>query len=73
MNGLCNKLAEILEVDQVQSSDMLRDFEYWDSLTILSIVAMLDFNYNVNLTVADMARLTTIGDLVSTVENRKRK
>ena len=47
---LLDKLAEILEVDQVSLSDELESFDEWDSLTALSIIALADSNYNKKLT-----------------------
>lgn len=39
MEKMKEQLAELLEVDEVKDSDVLEDFECWDSLTILSIIA----------------------------------
>jgi acyl carrier protein len=71
MDTLNSKLAEILEVDSVQAGDVLSDFEVWDSLTRLSILAMLDSRYGVNLAAADLKRLHTVGDLLAAVEARR--
>jgi acyl carrier protein len=73
MENFYAKLAEILEVDEVKPDDVLQDFENWDSLTVLSIVATLDANYGVNLTAGDLRRITTGGELASLVESRNRK
>ena len=40
METLNRKLAEILEVDEVQGDQLLESFECWDSLTLLSIIAL---------------------------------
>ena len=72
MTALYATLAEILEVDQVGANDPLRDFDNWDSLTILSIVATLDADYGVTLTSADIRSVTTAGQLASLVEERRR-
>ena len=73
MNELYAQLGEILEVEQVGAEDVLRDFEYWDSLTMLSIIAMLDASYAVNLTAADLRGMKKAGDLAAAVEDRRRK
>ena len=41
MDELYTKLAEILEVERVAPEDVLSRFEYWDSLTVLSILCLL--------------------------------
>ena len=63
MTELNKKLAEILEVDSVTDSDIFMDFDNWDSLTSLSIIAMIDANYNVNISAEDLVSLSTVGDL----------
>jgi acyl carrier protein len=73
MEDLLTKLAEILEVDEVKPSDVLQDFENWDSLTSLSVLATLDSSYGVNLATDDLRQMVTVGDLVTKVESLKRK
>ena len=72
MQNIYNQLAEILEAEQVEANDVLSEFDYWDSLTVLSILAMLDANYGVNLTAVDIRAMTSAGDLVAAVEMRKK-
>jgi len=71
MHNIYHQLAEILEADQVNPEDILNKFDYWDSLTVLSILAMIDANYGVNLTAADVRAMQTAGELVAAVELRK--
>lgn len=47
MEELKNKLAEILEVEDLDLSKKFEDYEEWDSLSVLSILAMLDADYNI--------------------------
>jgi acyl carrier protein len=70
MHDIYTKLAEILEAETVTADDVLADFEYWDSLTVLSILAMLDSAYGVNLTAADIRKMKTAGELAAAVEGR---
>ena len=56
MDDIYSKLAQILEVERVNTADVLSEFEYWDSLTVLSILAMLDSAYGVNLTSAEFGK-----------------
>ena len=72
MQNIYNQLAEILEAEQVEAGDVLSEFDYWDSLTVLSILAMLDANYGVNLTAVDIRAMTSAGELVAAVEMRKK-
>jgi acyl carrier protein len=71
MHDIYIQLAEIFEADQVTADDILSEFDYWDSLTVLSILAMLDAKYGVNLTAADVRAMKSAGDLVAAVGTRK--
>jgi len=73
MTDFYEALAEILEVNDVKADDLLRDFENWDSLTILSIVATLAADYGVSLSSADLRRVASVGELAAIVEERGRK
>ena len=64
------KLADILEVDEVNPDDVLRDFDIWDSLTALSILAMLDGDYGVNIVMTELAPIITAADLVGLVQSK---
>jgi acyl carrier protein len=70
MHDIYLKLAQILEVERVESTDVLSEFEYWDSLTVLSILAMLDSEYGINLAAAQIRQMKTAGDLASALEMR---
>ncbi|MEI7911059.1 MAG: acyl carrier protein [Verrucomicrobiota bacterium] len=71
MNEFCQKIADILDAESVSESDVLGEFDEWDSLSILSIIAMLDSNHGVNLTAADLNGARTVGDLWQLVQSKK--
>jgi acyl carrier protein len=61
---ILDKLAEILELDNIKVEDELDDFDLWDSLTILSIIAMLDEDYSVNIDGDKLAEFKTVQEIV---------
>lgn len=61
---LLEKIAELLEVDSVKTEDALDSFEEWDSLTALSIIAMVNSDYNKTLTNIQLKQFITVKDLV---------
>ena len=63
-------LAEILEEDSVKDSDVLADFEAWDSLSILSILSYASENYKIQLKNEDVRSQVTVGDLYNFLENK---
>ena len=72
MNAFLKKVADILEVDDVKETDDLKAFPQWDSLSVLSVIAMVDANYSVNLHAADFKPIKSVGDLWNLVQTRKR-
>jgi acyl carrier protein len=72
MNEFLMKIASILELDEVKETDELKAFPQWDSLSVLSVIAMVDANYSVNLHAADFRPIKSVGDLWKLVQTRKR-
>ncbi len=70
MEKFCEKLANILETDEVKSEDILKDFEEWDSLSVLSIIVMIDSDYGVTIFAKDIMKLKTIKDLFSYIQKK---
>jgi len=70
MDAFYGKLAKVMELDEVKESDVLADFPEWDSLTALSVIAMIGTEYNVNLIAADLRRVGTASALYELVRAR---
>jgi acyl carrier protein len=71
MNDFLKRIAEILEVETVSERDDLKAYSQWDSLAVLSVIAMLDANYGVNLRAADIQQTSSAGELWKMVQSRK--
>jgi acyl carrier protein len=71
MNEFLDKIAKILEVESVSDADDLKAFPQWDSLTVLSVIAMLDADYGVNLRAADLQEAASAGALWKLVQSKK--
>ena len=67
MNELLEKLAEILEVDELDVNKKFTDYEEWDSLCGLSIIAMLDSDYNMTMKNKDILEFNSIKDFCEAV------
>jgi acyl carrier protein len=63
MENFNEKLAELLEVEKVEDADLLQEFDAWDSLTALSIIAMVDSDYNKSISGDQLKNFNTVGDL----------
>jgi|TARA_B110000259_G_C14023969_1_gene404013 acyl carrier protein len=66
---LIEQIAEILEVDTVTVDDELSSFDEWDSLTALSIIALVDSDYNKTLSHNQLKQFVIVGDLMSFIIN----
>jgi acyl carrier protein len=68
----CKNLEETLEIESktVEPSDIFRDYDEWDSLGQLSLIAMLDEEYEVEIESEDFKTLITVQDLINEVKKR---
>jgi len=62
------KLADILEVSEVQMADEFRNFDSWDSLSALAIIANVEKYFGINITVSELVQLKTVGSLLERLQ-----
>lgn len=62
---------EGLEEGTVRPETVYQDLPQWDSLAVLTTLAMVDAEYEVSLSANELAELRTIGDLFKLVLSRK--
>lgn len=69
---LINALAEALEISpaQIKVKDNFRDYESYSSLTELSVLAMLDSDFGIEIEMKDFNGYKTVADLVSLVSDK---
>ena len=68
------KFAEAIEVDSVEDlkeNTKFRELDEWSSLAVLSVLAMLDEEYDTQIENADFKKLQTISDIVKFIECQK--
>lgn len=70
MENFEEQIAEILEVDSVEMSEELESFEAWDSLAVLSIIALCDDEYGVVLSAEEVNNSDTIEGLKNMISGR---
>jgi acyl carrier protein len=66
------RLAEILDVDELQPESVLRDFDEWDSLAVLSVLALADSKYGVTIRAEEIRSVVTAADLADLVEAKQK-
>ena len=70
MENFIEAISEILEEESVELSDELESFEAWDSLTILSIIAICDAEYGVALSAEEIENSGTVLGLKELIESK---
>jgi len=66
------RLAEILDVEEVKPENVLKEFDGWDSLAILSVLAMADAKYGVSIKAEEIRSVATAEDLARLVETKRK-
>jgi len=63
---------EALQVDdrEILMEDIFRDYEEWDSLGRLSLIAALDEEFDLQIEDKEFEKLTTVGDILQEVERK---
>lgn len=72
MNEFFEGMAEILEIDTDKVNPQLSLTEHaWDSLSIVSTMALVDDIYNIMLDGQSLAKCEKIADILALVESKK--
>lgn len=73
INNFIQNFKEILDEPDVvvlSSETLFKDLDEWDSLTNLSLMAMVDSDYNVKLNADEIKNCNTILDLFSIIKHK---
>lgn len=71
---LLDGLAEALEmeVEEINLPDKFRDYESYSSLSELSLLAMLDSDFGIEIEMAEFNKYKTVEDLLNLVISRSK-
>ena len=70
MENFESYMAEILEEESVTLGDEFESFDAWDSLAVLSIIALCDSEYNVPLSAQEINDSKTIEGLKNLIQEK---
>jgi acyl carrier protein len=61
---------EALEIEEVkvEMSDVMSDFDTWDSMSRLSLIALLDEHFEIEISDYEFENMTTVQDLYDKVQ-----
>jgi acyl carrier protein len=73
MERFYNLLEEVFEKsrDEIKMEDVFRDYEGWDSLTLLGLSAIIHEEYGLTISRADYEKIQTISELYEYIEQHK--
>jgi len=68
MKNLAENIKELLEVETLDLNLKFTDYREWDSLTVLSVLALLDSDYGMNMTQKEVEKFSSILEFINHVE-----
>lgn len=73
MDKFIDILADALEMDStdIKANDKFREYEEWDSLAVLSVIAMIKQNYGITIPRKEFDSLLTVEDLYNYISANK--
>ena len=69
MEQFIEELIEVFERDDIDPDDEFRDYEEWDSMAYLSVIAMIDENYDIVIAAEEFAKLNKVIDIYNYINN----
>lgn len=69
MDKFLKSLSEVFEREGIKPNDEFRDYEEWDSMAYLSVIAMIDDNYDIVIPGEEFANLNKIIDVYNYINN----
>ena len=71
MEKFIELFAEAIErEDEIKMEDNFRDYDEWSSIAYLSVIAMMDEEYDTQIEQADFKKLRTVQDLFNACTNK---
>jgi acyl carrier protein len=72
-NNFLELLKDTLEIEDrdLTVNDEFRTYPEWDSLALLSVIAMIDDEFDVIIEGNDFAKINTVGELIEAIKLAK--
>jgi acyl carrier protein len=69
LKRFCEELEDV-ELNSIDKSTDFKNIEAWDSLVALSVIAMIDEEFDIRVTGSDLIKSTTIEDLYNLIQSK---
>jgi len=70
MDKFLKSLSEVFEIDDIKPDDEFRDYEEWDSMAYLSVIAMIDENYDIVIPGEEFTKLNKVIDIYNYINGK---
>jgi len=73
MDKFIEHFREALDAEEgkeIKPEDKFRDYDEWDSLRFLSVIAMIDSEYDIIIETDDFKKIETVGGLIEEINKR---
>jgi len=73
MDKFIEHFREALDAEEgkeIKLEDKFRDYDEWDSLRFLSVIAMIDSEYDIIIETDDFKKIETVGGLIEEINKR---
>jgi acyl carrier protein len=70
MEDFIKKIEEVFEMPNgsITPNDNFREYQEWDSLVLLSLMAMLDDEYNITIPRDDFQKINTVEEMFNYIK-----
>jgi len=67
------KFAEAIDIDaaDLKAETEFRNLDEWDSVAYISVIAMMDEEYDIQIEMSQFKQLKTLGAIADYIENHK--
>ena len=63
--------VEDVEVGSLSGDSVYRSLEHWDSLAVLTVIAMVDTEYDLRLKAKELKQIETLSELHALLESKQ--
>jgi len=73
MDKFIEHFREALDAEEgkeIKPEDKFRDYDEWDSLRFLSVIAMIDSEYDIIIETDDFKKIETVSGLIEEINRR---
>ena len=72
MEKFIEDLKDILEIEDrdINPTDKFRDYEEWDSLSVLAVLAMINDEYDITIPRKEFDTIVTVNDLYNLIQDK---